>query len=33
MEFLIWKDTGRGAGIFKVRLGWGDVEGRDRATE
>jgi hypothetical protein len=35
-EFLIWKDREGGdgsPGIFKVRLGLGEIEGRDRDTE
>jgi hypothetical protein len=34
-EFLIWKESrgswpGQQAGIFKVRLGLGEIEGKDR---
>jgi hypothetical protein len=41
-EFLTWKErwgrdtdgwAGRQAGIFKVSLGLGEIEGRDRITE
>jgi hypothetical protein len=37
-ESLTWKERGRVwvgqlAGIFKVRLGLGEIEGRDRYTE
>jgi hypothetical protein len=37
-EFLNWKERGGGVGgsagsIFKVRLGLGEIEGRDRYTE
>jgi hypothetical protein len=33
-EFLIWKEEGgQQAVIFKVRLGLGEIEGRDRDTE